>query len=160
MVVISTLLTLCEVLCEIACCRVQNRRYVQHTVIGGLNRWKKTSNWLSTWLIDWSVSGWFDWCWQEHVEYVFLVVFTVEAVMKVVAYGFVLHPGAYLHNGWNILDFIIVVVGYAPSSVDLRLESDWCCLKLTTKSVPKRDLKIPRAFSYISLYSAFLQWRD
>jgi len=50
---------------------------------------------------------------QEHVEYVFLVVFTVEAVMKVVAYGFVLHPGAYLHNGWNILDFIIVVVGYA-----------------------------------------------
>ena len=53
----------------------------------------------------------FDRCWQEHVEYVFLVVFTVEAVMKVVAYGFVLHPGAYLHNGWNILDFIIVVVG-------------------------------------------------
>ena len=32
-------------------------------------------------------------------------------MMKVVAYGFVLHPGAYLHNGWNILDFIIVVVG-------------------------------------------------
>ena len=53
----------------------------------------------------------FDWCWQEHVEYVFLVVFTLEAVMKVVAYGFVLHPGAYLTNGWNILDFIIVVVG-------------------------------------------------
>jgi len=53
----------------------------------------------------------FDWYWQEHVEYVFLIVFTVEAVMKVVAYGFVLHPGAYLHNGWNILDFIIVVVG-------------------------------------------------
>ena len=48
---------------------------------------------------------------QEHVEYVFLIVFTVEAVMKVLAYGFVLHPGAYLHNGWNILDFIIVVIG-------------------------------------------------
>jgi len=47
----------------------------------------------------------------EHVEYVFLIVFTVEAIMKIIAYGFVLHPGAYLHNGWNILDFIIVVIG-------------------------------------------------
>ena len=41
----------------------------------------------------------------------FLVVFTVEAVMKMMAYGFLLHPGAYLRNGWNLLDFIIVVIG-------------------------------------------------
>jgi len=48
---------------------------------------------------------------QELIEYVFLVIFTLEAIMKVVAYGFVLHPGAYLRNGWNILDFFIVSVG-------------------------------------------------
>jgi len=50
-------------------------------------------------------------CVQELIEYVFLVIFTLEAIMKVVAYGFVLHPGAYLRNGWNILDFFIVSVG-------------------------------------------------
>lgn len=45
------------------------------------------------------------------MEYVFLVIFTVETVLKIVAYGLVLHPSAYIRNGWNLLDFIIVVVG-------------------------------------------------
>uniref|UniRef100_A0A8C6W4Q7 Voltage-dependent L-type calcium channel subunit alpha n=1 Tax=Nannospalax galili TaxID=1026970 RepID=A0A8C6W4Q7_NANGA len=46
----------------------------------------------------------------EQMEYVFLVIFTVETVLKIVAYGLVLHPSAYIRNGWNLLDFIIVVV--------------------------------------------------
>lgn len=49
---------------------------------------------------------------QEKAEYFFIVVFTIEAVLKIVAYGFAFHPGAYLRNGWNILDFAIVVIGY------------------------------------------------
>lgn len=32
--------------------------------------------------------------------------------MKIIAYGFMMHPGAYLRNGWNLLDFTIVVIGY------------------------------------------------
>jgi len=48
---------------------------------------------------------------QEKVEYAFIIIFTSEAIIKIVAYGFVLHPGAYLRNGWNFLDFIIVTVG-------------------------------------------------
>lgn len=41
------------------------------------------------------------------------MIFTVETVLKIVAYGLVLHPSAYIRNGWNLLDFIIVVVGCA-----------------------------------------------
>ena len=48
---------------------------------------------------------------QEITEQIFLLIFTIEALMKIVASGFVLHPGAYLRNGWNILDFIIIVAG-------------------------------------------------
>lgn len=48
---------------------------------------------------------------QERVEYLFLIIFTVEAFLKVIAYGLLFHPNAYLRNGWNLLDFIIVVVG-------------------------------------------------
>ena len=48
---------------------------------------------------------------QENIEYVFMVIFTVEAMLKIAAYGFALHPGAYLRNVWNFLDFIIVVIG-------------------------------------------------
>ncbi|XP_041084014.1 voltage-dependent L-type calcium channel subunit alpha-1S-like isoform X1 [Polyodon spathula] len=47
----------------------------------------------------------------EKVEYIFLIVFTIEAFLKIVAYGFLFHPDAYLRNCWNILDFIIVFVG-------------------------------------------------
>ncbi|MGH0116579.1 UNVERIFIED_CONTAM: hypothetical protein FKN15_014779 [Acipenser sinensis] len=48
---------------------------------------------------------------QERVEYLFLIIFTVEAFLKVIAYGLLFHPNGYLRNGWNLLDFIIVVVG-------------------------------------------------
>ena len=36
-------------------------------------------------------------------------IFTVEMVLKVVAYGFAFTPRAYLKDGWNILDFTIVI---------------------------------------------------
>lgn len=48
---------------------------------------------------------------QESLEYIFLVIFTLECFLKIVAYGFVFHEGAYLRNCWNILDFVIVFMG-------------------------------------------------
>ena len=48
---------------------------------------------------------------QETVEYIFLFIFTLEAMLKIVALGFLFHSGAYLRNAWNILDFIIVIIG-------------------------------------------------
>lgn len=47
----------------------------------------------------------------EKIEYIFLVIFTTECFMKILAYGFVMHANAYLRNGWNLLDFTIVVIG-------------------------------------------------
>uniref|UniRef100_A0A8C3ICK0 Voltage-dependent L-type calcium channel subunit alpha n=1 Tax=Chrysemys picta bellii TaxID=8478 RepID=A0A8C3ICK0_CHRPI len=47
----------------------------------------------------------------EKVEYAFLIIFTIETFLKIIAYGLLLHPNAYVRNGWNLLDFVIVVVG-------------------------------------------------
>ncbi|KAM9475486.1 voltage-dependent L-type calcium channel subunit alpha-1D [Clarias gariepinus] len=47
----------------------------------------------------------------EKVEYIFLVIFTIETFTKILAYGLVMHPSAYIRSGWNLLDFIIVIVG-------------------------------------------------
>ncbi|XP_044207690.1 voltage-dependent L-type calcium channel subunit alpha-1D [Thunnus albacares] len=47
----------------------------------------------------------------EQVEYVFLVIFTIETFTKILAYGLVMHPSAYIRSGWNFLDFVIVIVG-------------------------------------------------
>ena len=41
----------------------------------------------------------------------FLVIFCVEALLKIVALGFILHRGSYLRNVWNIMDFVVVVTG-------------------------------------------------
>ena len=39
-----------------------------------------------------------------------LVLFT-QAVLKIIAMGFIMHEGAYLRSGWNVLDFSIVLIG-------------------------------------------------
>lgn len=40
------------------------------------------------------------------------VAFTLECMMKVIAYGLVLDRGTYLRNGWNWLDFVVVISGW------------------------------------------------
>uniref|UniRef100_UPI00398F61F7 voltage-dependent L-type calcium channel subunit alpha-1D n=1 Tax=Pristiophorus japonicus TaxID=55135 RepID=UPI00398F61F7 len=47
----------------------------------------------------------------ETVEYAFLIIFTIETFLKIIAYGLLLHPNAYVRNGWNLMDFVIVIVG-------------------------------------------------
>ncbi|XP_069795826.1 voltage-dependent L-type calcium channel subunit alpha-1D-like isoform X14 [Narcine bancroftii] len=47
----------------------------------------------------------------ETVEYAFLIIFTIETCLKIMAYGLLLHPNAYVRNGWNLMDFVIVIVG-------------------------------------------------
>ncbi|KAL0850451.1 hypothetical protein ABMA28_012254 [Loxostege sticticalis] len=47
----------------------------------------------------------------EETEAYFLGIFCVEASLKILALGFVLHRGSYLRNVWNIMDFFVVVTG-------------------------------------------------
>ncbi|XP_054625815.1 dihydropyridine-sensitive L-type skeletal muscle calcium channel subunit alpha-1-like isoform X2 [Dunckerocampus dactyliophorus] len=54
----------------------------------------------------------------ESLEYIFLIIFTLECFLKIVAYGFVFHEGAYLRNCWNILDFVIVFMGLVTFALD------------------------------------------
>uniref|UniRef100_A0A8C5K3E7 Voltage-dependent L-type calcium channel subunit alpha n=1 Tax=Jaculus jaculus TaxID=51337 RepID=A0A8C5K3E7_JACJA len=61
---------------------------------------------------------------SERVEYLFLIIFTVEAFLKVIAYGLLFHPNAYLRNGWNLLDFIIVVVGLFSAILEQATKAD------------------------------------
>nr|QQY02546.1 voltage-dependent N-type calcium channel subunit alpha-1B [Cryptocotyle lingua] len=62
----------------------------------------------------------------EMTEKYFMGIFTVEASLKIIALGLILHSGSYLRNVWNILDFIVVVTGFLTmfmttgSGVNLR----------------------------------------
>ncbi|XP_040163845.1 muscle calcium channel subunit alpha-1-like isoform X4 [Anopheles arabiensis] len=53
----------------------------------------------------------------EKVEHIFLIIFTLECVMKLIAYGFIMHPGAYLRSRWNMLDFTIVLIGMISTTL-------------------------------------------
>ncbi|XP_067387893.1 voltage-dependent L-type calcium channel subunit alpha-1S isoform X2 [Emydura macquarii macquarii] len=54
----------------------------------------------------------------EKIEYIFLFIFAIEAMLKIIAYGFLLHTDAYLRNGWNVLDFAIVSLGLVTVIVE------------------------------------------
>ena len=44
----------------------------------------------------------------EKIDYLVTGVFTIEALFKIIAYGFVVNKQSYLRNPWNIIDFIVV----------------------------------------------------
>ncbi|XP_042869760.1 voltage-dependent calcium channel type A subunit alpha-1-like isoform X5 [Penaeus japonicus] len=48
----------------------------------------------------------------DKTEPYFLFIFCVEASLKIIALGFVLHPRSYLRNIWNMMDFVVVVTGF------------------------------------------------
>ena len=50
----------------------------------------------------------------DYFGYFFTFAFTVEAAMKIIGKGFYFHSKSYLkESNWNILDFIIVLGGFA-----------------------------------------------
>lgn len=54
---------------------------------------------------------------------VFTAIFTAECALKIVSYGFIYHKNSYLRDGWNWLDFIVVIIGWIellPNIPNLR----------------------------------------
>lgn len=50
--------------------------------------------------------------WSVTTDISFLVVFTVESALKIIAIGFLFGKNSYLKDPWNILDFTVVIVGW------------------------------------------------
>ena len=64
----------------------------------------------------------------DYIDLVFLILFAIEMAIKMCAQGLILHKNAYLRQGWNWLDFIVVVIGFLdmytsglPAVTTLRL---------------------------------------
>ena len=51
-------------------------------------------------------------------EIVFLIIFTIEALLKVCALGFVWGRDTYLRNAWNVVDFAVLLLGYLMVVLD------------------------------------------
>ncbi|OWZ15606.1 Voltage-gated Ion Channel, partial [Phytophthora megakarya] len=80
----------------------------------------------------------------KRMDTVFAIIFAAEMTVKILALGLVLHEGAYLRNGWNVLDCVIVV-----SSLVMLAESSG--RKHSLKSL--RSLRTFRAFRPLRVIS-------
>ncbi|KAL7391742.1 hypothetical protein ABVT39_013973 [Epinephelus coioides] len=48
---------------------------------------------------------------EDDTEPYFIGIFCFEAGIKIIALGFAFHKGSYLRNGWNVMDFVVVLTG-------------------------------------------------
>jgi Ion transport protein len=49
---------------------------------------------------------------SDNIDFVFLIIYTIEMVLKIIAMGFFMLPHSYLRDAWNILDFSVVILGW------------------------------------------------
>jgi voltage-gated sodium channel len=54
-----------------------------------------------------------------HLDWLITIIFTIEAIIKIGAEG--RSPHHYFRNGWNVFDFIVVIVCYIPGIAFLRV---------------------------------------
>ncbi|XP_065647835.1 voltage-dependent L-type calcium channel subunit alpha-1D isoform X2 [Hydra vulgaris] len=66
---------------------------------------------------------------SDDAEYYLIAIFASEALLKIVANGFVLHPHSYLRSLWNVIDFVVVIISIAtlpqvmPNSNQVNVKS-------------------------------------
>ena len=46
----------------------------------------------------------------HYCDIVFTILFIIEMIVKILAYGLILERGAYLRNCWNVLDFVTLLI--------------------------------------------------
>lgn len=49
---------------------------------------------------------------SEWIDFLFLLAFTMEFIIKLIGLGFVGHKNSYFRSGWNWLDAIVVITGW------------------------------------------------
>jgi hypothetical protein len=83
------------------------------------------------------------------IDNVFLLIYTVEMTLKIIAMGFVMKPHSYLRDGWNILDFSVVVLGWISQMIDGA--GDIAAIRVIRLLRPLRTInQIPNMSSLVS----------
>ena len=92
------------------CVTIDESPWFNHIITGCI---LVNSGLLASKLYDENYDPNFESRWNDLLEYfdlVFTFIFILECVIKIAAMGFYRHPGSYLKDYWNWLDFSIVLV--------------------------------------------------
>ncbi|KAJ3343634.1 calcium channel protein [Gonapodya sp. JEL0774] len=88
--------------------------------------------------------------WYQLADYIFLGIFTLEFVLRVVADGFFSIPFGYARSGWNLMD-LFVLLTYYPSVFWPLNESTG----LPSMSPSARDILVTLGSGFPKLFDAF-----
>ena len=106
--------------------------------------------------------------WSVYADITFLIIFTFECVMKIIATGFVIGSNTYLRDGWNVIDFCVVLVGwfgYINSSRNISIVRTIRILRplRTINTIPEMKIltisiikSLPLLFNIFLLLIAFI----
>lgn len=82
------------------------------------------------------------------IDFVFLLIYTAEMILKIIAMGFFMRPHSYLRDGWNILDFTVVLLGWLSKVMPA---GDISAIKVIRILRPLRTInQIPNMSSLVS----------
>ncbi|UJR26618.1 hypothetical protein I4U23_007937 [Adineta vaga] len=82
-------------------------------------------------------------------DYFFTAVFTIEICLKVVAYGLILHPGAFCRNRFNILDIVVVSVSLISMVIKDRAMSVVKILRVLRVLRPLRAINRAKGLKHV-----------
>mmetsp|Transcript_19618 Transcript_19618/g.30230 ORF Transcript_19618/g.30230 Transcript_19618/m.30230 type:complete len:366 (+) Transcript_19618:368-1465(+) len=85
---------------------------------------------------------------MEKIDLIFLIIYTMEMVMKIIAMGFFMRAHSYLRDSWNILDFVVVILGWSSKLFE---GSDISAIKVIRILRPLRTInQIPNMSSLVA----------
>lgn len=77
----------------------------------------------------------------DRLNLAFTAIFCLEMILKIVVDGLIMHPTAYLRNGWNVMDALIVVTALVSLAVNA---SDISSVKVLRRLRAVRPLRAIR----------------
>ncbi|ORX65453.1 hypothetical protein K493DRAFT_157461, partial [Basidiobolus meristosporus CBS 931.73] len=80
----------------------------------------------------------------HYLDYTFVAIFTFEFLLRIMADGFLFTPNAYLLDGWNRLDFVVLVLYYV--SIISRVAEFSLLSRAIRASRALRPLRVIRMF--------------
>jgi hypothetical protein len=84
----------------------------------------------------------------EVIDFVFLIIYTWEMTMKIIAMGFFMRAHSYLRDSWNIMDFSVVVLGWLSQTLK---SGDISAIKVIRILRPLRTInQIPNMSSLVA----------
>lgn len=79
----------------------------------------------------------------------FLIIYTGEMILKIIAMGFFMRAHSYLRDAWNILDFMVVILGWL--AIIFENSGDISAIKVIRILRPLRTInQIPNMSSLVS----------